>query len=147
MRLGSTGLFICAADERPRLGRSEAQGLLQRCLTDASTIHALRGLLGFSSADSVAGLDDQQILQELAKRIESGEFLLFGEVIPTSTGGRGRQNSETVVKAPPPRAARANASPAPAQSESPLFPANADLAALAGALQGASASGAPFCDH
>jgi len=147
LRLGTTGLFICGSQERPRLSRSEAEALLRRCLADESTLQGLRAVLGSGGADSLTRLDDQQIVTELAQKIESGELLLFGEVLPVSSGGGGRKSGgETAYAAPAPKPARAPVAQ-PAQTDSPLFPANADLAAMAATMQNAADRGAPFCEH
>ena len=145
IRLGTTGFFICGSNERPRLNRSQAVEILKRCLADEATIFGLRALLGLASADSLSRLDDQQILEELAVKIENGELLLFGELVPVSPRSGGAKPASSAVRVPP-RSAQAPA-PAPVQGDASLFPANTDLAAMADAVQGASQTGAPFCEH
>ena len=145
IRLGTTGLFICRSNERPRLNKSQAAALLKRCLADEATTFGLRALLGLASADSLNRLDDQQILEEVAVKVENGELVLFGELVPVSPRGGGAKPASSAVRVPP-RSPQAPA-PAPVQSDVSLFPANTDLAAMADAVQGASQTGAPFCEH
>src|SRR2546423_3637083 len=147
IRLGTTGLFICGSNERPRLNRSGAVALLKRCLTDQPTMLGLRALLGLASADSLTRLDDQQILEELAAKVEHGELLLFGEVVPAFSGGGGSNTASNVVRIPPRIATQTPAPQAPIQSDPSLFPPNTNLAAMADAIQAASRTGAPFCEH
>jgi hypothetical protein len=148
IRLGTTGLFICESDERPRLSRSEAEALLKRCLADDGTMYNLRSLLGTVSGGRPVPEEDQRVVEELAARIENGELLLFGELVPAFAGGGGAAKSNApVVDKTPPRPARAPAPAPPPPEDTSLFPPGTDLAAMADAVQRASQSGAPFCEH
>jgi hypothetical protein len=111
-------------------------------------MYNLRSLLGLVSSERPGPADDQQLLEELAARIENGELLLFGELVPAFAGGGGpgKSNAPTVDKIPP-RPARTPAPEAPIPEDPSLFPAGTDLAAMADAVQRASQTGAPFCDH
>jgi hypothetical protein len=92
-------------------------------------------------------MPDLDVISEIARKLESGEMLVFGEARPAFVRAGVKQLP------PPDRASAPKPAPPPSTSspdsppESPTFAGNSDSSAQAGAAQQAAQSGVPFCEH
>jgi hypothetical protein len=144
--LGSSGMFICLAGERPRLNRQEASEFFRQFLSDEPTLSALRHLLQSTSSTQTQELSDEQLVQQIAMLVDSGSLVLLGSFMPFyGTSGSGEQRVQPAGGIPPRPQKIQKSEPAPA-AESPVFPPNLDINAMVGTIEVAARRGAAFCE-
>lgn len=154
--LGMSGVVLRASQEvlgveRVKalpLDRTHALELLRPSLLDFRIIKELRALIG--DKPRIPPLSDQDVLQEVARRLESREILAFRVEARSQGGGAPRGGGGGDEDDPGPQyetPVRRSASPAGPPPEPPMFPPNSDPQAQGAAAQQAAQDGLPFCEH
>ncbi len=150
--LGTSGVVLRASQEvigseRSKalpLDRQRALELLRPSQFDFRILKELRGLIGDRAR--IPPLSDQDVLQEVARKLESRDLFAF-RAEPQSQGGGmaggGGEDEGPQYDAP---VRRSGSSTGP-QPEAPVFGANANLAAQGEAARQAAQDGMPFCEH
>lgn len=130
---------------------------------DGAALAELRNLLG---PVGLRGWTNQQILEEVATKLSTGEFQVCAElghpineaemvVVPADPAAAAMAQAEALADEPPPAEAAAAPAAAPAAEETlaeetaddPTFSENTDAAQLAQVLKQAAEDGTPFCEE
>ena len=150
--LGDTGYLLYFWYEarglaREQVTRDQALLLLHRSDYDIWTQAALRTVIEKEPAPTpLARLNEEQIREEIAQLIESGNLVLVRRAEPVLQQALGTAPKSAPAPLPAPRPVTQSTAPPPAP-DPPIFPANVDPVAQAAANQAAAQQGAPFCEH
>ena len=149
--IGSDGWYLSDWRDQPDHEYTEFRGSKALALQwanqfrgDTFALCALRRVLG----GAFPPLSDEQIAQEVGRRLTSGVWVARRRVVTWVATGGGRRPEEAAAfrkedrpsATPPPR----TPSPVP---DAPLFPSDIDPVAIAEAQKHAAALGVPFCEE
>jgi hypothetical protein len=119
-----------------------------RFKSDGQFMSGLRQLLaGRNPGYALSRVSDQQVLEEIAGLLASGQLQLKYEYRAVQEGTAPTEPEPAAQPGPePPPPPKHYAPPEPEPEES-VFPPDMDAAAMAGVLQQAAQSGKPFCEE
>jgi hypothetical protein len=145
--VGSDGWYLCDWSDQPDHEYTEFRGNKTLALQwakqfrgDFFALCTLRRLLG----GTFSPRSDEQVAQEVARRLTSGAWLARRRVVKTVASGGGERPEEAVAF---PKEDRRSVAPRAPLPEAPVFPGDIDPVAIAEAQKQAAALGIPFCEE